>query len=341
MDSHLSPIDRRGVTWLLRCGSWLWVACCLLAAGLHLRADVKLPKIISNHMVLQRSPATSIWGWAAPGESVTVSFDSKTAQATADADGKWKAALDLSKSGQGPFDLTVEGKNKITVSDVLVGQVWVASGQSNMELPLQGTLGSAEEIAQATNPFLRQYFVVHNEKPQPPAEDSVGGSWRLTDPTSAASPSFSAVAYYFGKELQGHLKAPVGIVQSTVGGTAIEQWMSSEGFDPDPELKAAKNLSLESITTFTTQRKAYPGLFNAWLDQHNRQDKTATPAADFAGVDVATTDWTPLTLPGSVMGGNLPPRRRLLAAQGDQSHRGPNPAAEWKGAGCHLFRGAE
>jgi len=287
---------------------FLCLAMPLLAhLGGDARADIKLPKIISDHMVLQKSCKTAVWGWATPGEDVTVTLDTQSVSAKADADRKWKVRLNLSNSGQGPFDMTVAGKNKIVVSDVLVGQVWVASGQSNMELPLLGTLGSTNEIANCTNPLLRQYHVYGAEKPQPPLDDNQSGTWRLTDPTSAATLTYSAIGYYFGKNLQGNLKVPVGIVQATVGGTTIEQWMSSEGFDPDPDLKAAKDASIQNLSTFVDARKKYPDLLNQWLNQTGRQDKTTTQAADFASMDTPTTDWTPITLPGTVAGAGLPP----------------------------------
>jgi sialate O-acetylesterase len=270
-------------------------------------ADVKLPKIISDHMVLQKSAKTAIWGWAASDEDVTVALDTHSATTKASANGKWKITLDLSNSGQGPFQMTVVGKNKIVVSDVLVGQVWVASGQSNMELPLLGTFGSTEEIANSSNPLLRQYHVVGAEKPQPPLDDTTGGTWVVADPTTTAKPTFSAIGYYFAKKLRNELKVPIAIVQPAVGSTSLEQWMSSEGFDPDPELKAAKDASIQNLAAFTEQRKKYPDLFDQWLVQTNRQDRSKANPADFAGMDIPTRDWTSIPLPGKVAGPGLPP----------------------------------
>jgi sialate O-acetylesterase len=270
------------------------------------QAKVKLPKIISDHMVLQKSAKTAVWGWADPNEDVTVTLDTQSAKAKADADGKWKVTLDLGNSGPGPFQLTVAGTNQIVVSDVLVGQVWVAGGQSNMELPLLGTLGSTDEIAHCANPLLRQYFVPHSEQALS-KDDSAGGRWVIADPSIAGSGFYSAVAYYFAKKLQADLKVPVAVVQSTFGGTAIEQWMSSEGFNPDQDLKAAKDASIQNWAAFVDQRKKYPDLFNQWLDQSNRQDKPTAKPADFAGMDIPTTDWTAIPLPGTVAGAGLPP----------------------------------
>ena len=267
------------------------------------RADIKLPSIISDHMVLQKSDKTAIWGWAAPDEDVTVTLDTQSAKTKAGADGKWKIALDLSKSGQGPFQMTVTGKNSITISDVLVGQVWVASGQSNMELPLLGTLGSVDEIAHSDNPLIRQFLVAHAEMMLP--QDTCNGKWTVASPATVGN--YSAAAYYFAKKLQGELKVPIAIVQSSFGGTQLEQWMSSEGFDADPQLKEAKDLSVSSWATLVDLRKKYPAQFNQWLAQSGREDKPTAQPADFAGMDVPSTGWTELSFPGGIAGTGLPP----------------------------------
>ncbi len=269
-------------------------------------ADVKLPKIISDHMVLQKSDKAAIWGWAAPDEEVAVTLDTQSAKTKANAEGKWKVTLDLSKSGPGPFQMTVAGRNQIVISDVLVGQVWVASGQSNMEMPLSATFGATEEIARSSNPLIRQYFVGHAEKTQP-MDDSAGGKWSVAEPKETGGPAWSAVAYYFSKDLQAKLKVPVAIIQSTFGGTAIEQWMSSEAFDPNPDLKEVKDASIKNWADFVDQRKKYPEAFSQWLEQTNRQDKPTPQPADFAGIDVATTDWNSIALPAVLAGPGLPP----------------------------------
>lgn len=132
----------------------LTAALCIPSIAI-VRGNVKLPSIISDHMILQKSDKTSVWGWADPGEEVTVTLDTQIAKTNAAADGKWRVTLNLSNSTQGPFPMTVAGKNSVVISDLLVGQVWVASGQSNMELPLLGTLGSTDEIAHSNNPLIR------------------------------------------------------------------------------------------------------------------------------------------------------------------------------------------
>ena len=279
----------------------LTAALCIQSIAL-VRGNVKLPSIISNHMILQKSDKTVVWGWADPGEEVTVTLDTQIAKTNAAADRKWKVTLNLSNSTQGPFQMTVVGKNSVVISDVLVGQVWVASGQSNMELPLLGTFGSTDEIAHSDNPLIRQFFVSHAEKMLP--QDNCIGKWTLASPATVGT--YSAVAYYFSKKLQADLKAPVGFIQSSFGGTQLEQWMSGEGFDADPDLKPMKDLSVQSWATLVAQRLKYPDQLNAWLAQTGREDKPTAQAVDFSGVDIPTTDWTEITFPGAIAGTGLP-----------------------------------
>src|SRR3984885_15135612 len=144
------------------------------------RADVKLPKIISDHMILQKSDKTAVWGWAAPDEEVTVTLDTQSAKTKAGADGKWKVSLNLAKSGPGPFQLTIAGKNQIVISDVLVGQVWITSGQSNMEFKLTSAYGAPDEIAHSANPLLRQFYVPHSAMITP--LDDCNGKRTVADP---------------------------------------------------------------------------------------------------------------------------------------------------------------
>jgi sialate O-acetylesterase len=142
---------RSAANWLLA------LAACLGASG-SLDADVRLPAIFSDHAVIQKSAATAVWGWSAPGEKVKVTLGSVTAETVADVQGRWKATLDLTSAGPGPLTLQVEGKNKLTVADVLVGDVWLSSGQSNMQLTLNVTSGGWDEVAQSSNPSLRWFM---------------------------------------------------------------------------------------------------------------------------------------------------------------------------------------
>lgn len=197
------------------------------------QADVRLPAIFSDHAVLQKTNKVPVWGWAAPGEEVTVTLADATGTAKADESGKWKTSLDLSASGPGPLDLIVRGKNELKISDVLVGEVWICAGQSNMEMKLS-TTGATEEIEKANNTLLRHFKVEKSTSPAP-AED-VKGQWITA--TNPSAGEFTGVGYYFGKKLQEELKTPIGLINESWGGSSGEAWISPEALAADPGIKA-------------------------------------------------------------------------------------------------------
>ncbi len=195
------------------------------------RADVKLPSIFSDHMVLQRNVAVPVWGWADPGETVSVSVVGQTETATADAAGNWK--LKLGKlSADGPLTLTIAGHNTIVIEDVLVGEVWLASGQSNMQLSVNDVTNSWKEKASAKFPQIRGFFVERHPAITP--QKNCGGKWVVCSPETVGN--FSAAAYFFGRELHQQLGGPVGLVQASWGGTPIETWSSMASMEAKPEL---------------------------------------------------------------------------------------------------------
>lgn len=202
-------------------------------------AEVRLPAIISDHMVLQRAARVPVWGWATPNEAVTVKFGRQAGSTRAGADGRWKLELELDAASRTPATLTVDGEgNTLVVNDVLVGEVWLASGQSNMEKPLgekQGqkpTLDAEADIAAADHPDLRLFKVAKKKFTQ--AQDDVGGQWVVTTPASIEATKFSAAAYHFGRKLKAELGIPVGLIDSSWGGTRIEPWT------PAPQTGAAQ-----------------------------------------------------------------------------------------------------
>lgn len=265
------------------------------------RADVKLPAIISSHMVLEKTAKVPIWGKADPGEEVTVTFDGRTAKTTADASGKWMTTLDLKDSAPGPFEMTVAGKNKLTLSDVLVGEVWVASGQSNMEWQLANTLDADKEIAASANPMLRQFMVAKNATTEP--LDNTTGSWVPASPTTSGW--FSSVGYYFGKNLQNTLKIPVGIVNTSWGGTPSEAWTSAEALDTMPGLKERRESLQADLGVYPAKKKAFVEGLTAWIKENGREDKPVADAAAYAGMDVPPDGWVPVKLPGAVTASGL------------------------------------
>lgn len=183
------------------------------------RADVKLHSLFTDHMVLQRDAAVPVWGWADDGEEVTVEFRGKKVTTRAQG-GTWMVKLGKLKAG-GPDELKVTGKNSITLTDVLVGEVWIASGQSNMEWSMRASYQPWGDILSANNPNLRLY-TVPKLKANEPVKD-VASAWKETSPSSVSN--FSAVAYYFGTYLQKELGVPVGLIHTSWGGSPAEVWM--------------------------------------------------------------------------------------------------------------------
>ncbi|MFA7344491.1 MAG: sialate O-acetylesterase [Terrimicrobiaceae bacterium] len=266
------------------------------------RADVKLPAIISDHMVLEKSAKVPIWGRADPGEEVTVSLNGQSAKATAKADGKWMATLDLKDSAAGPFEMAVEGKNKLSLADVVVGEVWVASGQSNMEFTLSRSLDAEKEIAQPANPLLRQFLVKKNASNTP--LDDTEGRWVAA--SRETSGGFSAVGYYFAKKLQGDLRVPVGLVHTSWGGTPSEAWTSVEAIDSIPDLKTTREKLWATLEEYPEKKKAFIDGLGAWLKENGREDKPVANAEAFAGEGISTGDWVPVKAPGTIAAKGLP-----------------------------------
>ena len=180
-------------------------------AGLA-RADVTLPAVFSDRAVLQRDRPLAVWGWAAASEEVTVSLGARTAKTTTAADGRWRVDLDAQPAG-GPFELVVQGRNRVVAKDVLVGEVWLASGQSNMAWTVAGTKDAEAERKAADFPQLRVFTTAMAAAGDPAAD--VKGAWAATTPDTVAG--FSAVAWFFARDLHRTLGVPVGVVVSSVG----------------------------------------------------------------------------------------------------------------------------
>lgn len=193
------------------------------------RADVKLPAVFGDHMVLQREIAVPIWGWADANEEVTVTFRDQTKTVTAGGDGTWSVKLDVLRVGE-PGLLTVQGKNTIELHDVLVGEVWVCSGQSNMQWSVQAALDPDLEAAAANHTDIRLFQVPMVTAKEP--QQDVNARWRVCSPESI--PGFTAVGYYFGRQLSEVLGVPVGLIQTAWGGTRAEAWTRHEVLAGNP-----------------------------------------------------------------------------------------------------------
>ncbi|MCI0748293.1 MAG: sialate O-acetylesterase [Verrucomicrobia subdivision 3 bacterium] len=185
-------------------------------------ADVKLHGLFTDNMVLQRGAVVPVWGWADEGEKVTVEFRNQKVSTTAK-DGKWMVNLKRLKVG-GPAELRVTGKNRIELKNVLVGEVWIASGQSNMEWPMRASYEPEKEIAKTRNPLLRLCTVPKTKADAP--RDNVPASWQECNPSTTSN--FSAVAYYFARDLAKALDVPVGVIHTSWGGSPVEVWMRKD-----------------------------------------------------------------------------------------------------------------
>lgn len=205
---------------------------CLAWAVQAASANVRLPAIIGNNMVLQQGMNAAIWGWADPGEKVTVTIAGQTKTTTANGEGKWIVYLDPLDYG-GPFQLVVSGRNTITLTNVLVGEVWLASGQSNMAMSVRGVRNAEQEIQQANYPRIRLFQVKLAVSLKP--KDDVQGAWVECSPETV--PGFSAVAYFFGRELHKQLGVPIGLINSSWGGTPAEAWTPLDKMRAHPDLK--------------------------------------------------------------------------------------------------------
>jgi sialate O-acetylesterase len=204
----------------------------LLLAPLLLRAELRLPSIFTDNMIFQQQAECAVWGWAKPGSKITVapSWAKQKYQAQADDKGRWKLRVKTPTAG-GPYTVAFSGDEKpVTLQNVLVGEVWLCGGQSNMEMPMKGfkgqpILGSNEAILHAANANIRLYNVPRSSRTAP-KDNSKPFAWKVAEPEAVAN--FSATAYYFGRLLQEQLHVPVGLINCSYGGSTIEAWMSEE-----------------------------------------------------------------------------------------------------------------
>src|SRR5213082_773174 len=229
-----------------------WLRLILVCAAFTARADVKLAGLFSDNMVLQRRMRAPVWGWADEGEKVTVTFRGASVSAIAKG-GKWIVKLPGQNAG-GPDRLIVEGKNKIELKNVLVGEVWICSGQSNMEFPLSRSFESENDIARSANPQIH-LFTVPKLKANEPV-DNVKASWQQCNPDTVRN--FSAVAYYFGRDLQKARGVPVGLIHTSWGGSPAEVWAREGVLEANPEYKH------DILDSYASQLKGYQAELVKW-----------------------------------------------------------------------------
>ncbi|HEY4148621.1 MAG TPA: sialate O-acetylesterase, partial [Chitinophagaceae bacterium] len=195
-------------------------------------SQVRLPRLISSGMVLQRDKPVNIWGWASAGEKITVSFNNNTYTTAAADDGEWSVVLPPLKAG-GPYDMKVSGINTITLDNIMMGEVWVCSGQSNMELPMERVRDKYEDIiASSTNSLIRQFNDETRYNFQSPQQDLASGAWEMANPQSVLH--FSATAYFFARQLYEKYHVAIGLIKASVGGSPAEAWLSEDALRAFP-----------------------------------------------------------------------------------------------------------
>jgi sialate O-acetylesterase len=225
---------------------------CIFATSL-IWANVKSARIFSSNMVLQQGQENPIWGWADKGEKITINFAGKTITTKANATGEWAAKLPLLDYG-GPYEMTIKGKNSIRFENIMIGEVWICSGQSNMEFSIANTNNAKAEIAAANFPKIR-LFSVGKRVAQKPIDNLDNGEWLICTPENVAT--FSSVGYFFGRSLNQELKIPVGLIQTSWGGTVAETWTSAQTIETDPDFKnKLKELAGFDMSNYSDQKIA-------------------------------------------------------------------------------------
>ena len=266
-------------------------------------AAVRLPALVGSHMVLQRERPLALWGWAAVGERVHLTFRGKTyAAAAPDAAGRWQVMLPAMPAG-GPYKLTVQGRNTIVLTDILVGDVWLASGQSNMQFKVKDRPGgyqpvqnADQEIAKANWPKIRCFTVAQTiaYRPQPTV---AGSGWQVCSPATVAE--FSAVAYFFGRELYQKYHVPIGLLVSSWGGTPAEAWTSAEGLKTLPEFGATLTDFARRRTLLMADQQAFETSQRSFFKNIRTYDQGYLPGGQtWAAPEFDAQAWSQMTLPG-------------------------------------------
>lgn len=268
----------------------------LLALSLHSAyCEVKLPRIINDGMVLQRNANTAIWGWANPDEKIKIVFENKTYTTTAGSNQKWKVQLSNLKAG-GPFPMDIVADNTIKLKDIYVGDVWLCSGQSNMELPMARVKDVYEyEVLHSTNPNIRHFTVPDRYNFKNPEDDLPGGEWESANPESVLG--FSAVAYFFAKELYRQYQVPIGLINSSLGGSPVEAWLSEDALRQFPHhlstaMEFRSDALIRQIKDHDKKTK------DAWYTLLNTRDEGLKPGRkSWADPEFDASNWPVMKLP--------------------------------------------
>ncbi len=260
-------LDRRSRTFR----NWNFVLLLALASGVRTAAEVSLSPLFQDHAVLQRDQPIPIWGRADPGETITVTFRDHRVSTTAPADGKWRVTLPALPADTRPAELVVVGRNTLRIADVLLGDVWICAGQSNMAFPVDPEPGrdglrldrQVEETAAANFPLVRHFRAMHTPLLAP--AETVAGSWAICTP--AAMRRSTAVGYFFARDIHQQLGVPVGIVESSWGGTEIESWMSAETLATHPAFQVVHQRWAETLAALPAREAKFKTALAAWEER--------------------------------------------------------------------------
>jgi sialate O-acetylesterase len=258
-------------------------------------SQVRLPHLISDGMVLQRNAEVKIWGWAAPGESIVINFLGKSYNTIASLKGKWIVTLPSSEAG-GPYVMDINASNHITIKDILIGDVWICSGQSNMEYSMNGLKDRcADAIANSNNPSIRQFYVPNRYTFQT-AEEDVQSKWKPANPDNVLN--FSAVAYFFARDLYEKYHVPIGLINASLGGSPAQSWMSEEALKEFPRYYklAEKYKDTATITKIVTKDRA---ISKAWYAKLQKLDKGyAKGEKSWRDTSYDASSWKTMVVPG-------------------------------------------
>ena len=306
----------------------LFLLSCILSSPAL--ADVRLPSVLGDHMVVQQDVPVHVWGWAAPSERVSVTFRGASRSTVADDLGRWSVYLPPGAAG-GPFELAIQGGNNILLRDILVGEVWVASGQSNMEWPLERANDAQNEIASANHPRIR-LFRIKNNSSEYPLDDAAAEPWVVCTPESARG--FSAVAYFFGRNLEQKMGVPVGLIESAWGGTPGEAWTSLDAISSDAALMPVfaewSQMMNDQSTTLARRKKQ----LDTWQETVARAKADGKSAPDRPWAPNEGQSWRPAGLWNAMIAPITPfPIRGAIWYQGES-----NAGRERVGSYARLFQ---
>lgn len=275
----------------------------LLSISINLFSQIQLPRLISDRMVLQRDTKVKIWGWSSPGEEIELSFNNIQYKTKANDGGNWEIALPPQSAG-GPYEMILKGKNEIKISDILFGDVWICSGQSNMELPMERVKEKyGDVIEHSENKNIRHFLVPDKYDFEKENQDVESGRWDSANPKSVLG--FSAVAYFFARKVYEQHQVPIGLINSALGGSPVEAWISEDALKNFPDLYAELQRFKDDklIEEIETTNKT---ITERWYKELLTKDKgLATDGTKFSDPTLNDSEWSEMNLPGNWAEGPL------------------------------------